>query len=87
MPIFLSLISLGCFAGAAASFQLYDGKHLELLILCGVILEAAASIVAAILRSAPKETPVDFEAGEVLFELKEINRRLVNIQLAVESSA
>jgi hypothetical protein len=36
MPMFLSLLSLGCFGGAAASFLRYDGKYFELLVLCAV---------------------------------------------------
>jgi len=34
MPMFLSLLSLGCFAGAGATFFRYDGRYFELLITC-----------------------------------------------------
>jgi hypothetical protein len=42
MPMFISLLSFGCFGGADASFLRYDGKYLELLILCAVILFSAS---------------------------------------------
>ena len=48
MPMFLSLLSLGCFGGAAASFLRYDGKYFELLVLCAVILFSTSEIVSAI---------------------------------------
>ena len=51
MPMFISLLSLGCFGcfgGAAASFTRYDGKYFELLVLCGVILFATSEIIGAI---------------------------------------
>jgi hypothetical protein len=49
-PHYLSVVALGCFAGAAWSYFQFGGRHLELLILCGVIHEAAAAIVVEIQR-------------------------------------
>jgi hypothetical protein len=48
MPMFISLLSLGCFGGAAASYTRYDGRYFELLVLCGVILFATSEITSAI---------------------------------------
>jgi hypothetical protein len=84
MPLFLSLLSFGCFAGAGISFFRYEGRNFDLLIICAVVLLAAAEIISAIrsigsgqLASAPQST-------EVLHELNEINGRLVKVQLAIE---
>jgi hypothetical protein len=50
MALFLSLLSLGCFAGAGTTFLRYDGRYFELLIMCGVVTMAAAEIISAFER-------------------------------------
>lgn len=84
MPLFLSLLSLGCFAGAGTTFFRYDGHYFELLILCGVVLLAASEIVSAIRSAKPGQPSADPQSAESLHELKEINDRLVKVQLAIE---
>jgi hypothetical protein len=82
MPLFLSLLSLGCFAGAGTTFFRYDGRYFELLIMCAIILLISSEIVSAIRSSG--QTTFDPQSADALHELKAINDRLVNVQLAVE---
>jgi hypothetical protein len=84
MPMFLSLLSLGCFAGAGATFFRYDGHYFELLITCAVVLLAAAEIVSSIRNARPEQASNGLEHAEVVRELREINNRLVKVQLAIE---
>ena len=84
MPLLLSLLSLGCFAGAGTTFFQYDGRYFELLIICGVILMAASEIVGAIWNARLGQPTADLQSAEALHELKEINDRLVKVQLAIE---
>ena len=89
MPFLLSFFALACFSGAYVSFQYFDAKYFELLILCGVILEVgatvAASIAKAVAASVTKPPLFDSQAVETLHELKEINQRLIRVQLAIEA--
>jgi hypothetical protein len=62
----------------------YDGHYFELLIICGVILLTASEIISALWSTRSASPPADFYSGEVLHELKEINNRLVNVQLAIQ---
>jgi len=83
--MFLSLLSLGCFAGAGATFFRYDGRYFELLITCAVVLLAAAEIISAIIRNArPGQVSAGPESADAVRELKEINDRLIKVQLAIE---
>jgi hypothetical protein len=83
MPMFISLLSFGCFAGAGATFFWHDGRYLELLVMCGVVLFAAAEIASAILTAQPRQAPADdMMSAEFLRELEKINDRLVKVQLA-----
>jgi hypothetical protein len=86
MPLFLSLLSLGCFAGAGTAFFRNDGRYFELLIICAVVLLAAAEIISAIRSTGSRQVASDPESaeGEAVHELKEINARLVKVQLAIE---
>ena len=83
MALFLSLLSFGCFAGAATTFR-YEGRYFELLIMCGVILMAASEIISAIRKAEPRQLSVDPQSTDTIHELKEINDRLVKVQLAIE---
>jgi hypothetical protein len=71
MAIFLSVLSVACFIGAAISFFRYEGKHFDLLILSGVIFLATAM--------------PSFEVDASLEELQSIDHHLTNIQAAIES--
>jgi hypothetical protein len=84
MALFLSLLSLGCFAGAGTTFFRYDGRYFELLIICAVVLLGAAEIISAIRNAGPRQASVDPQDVEALHELREINARLVKVQLAIE---
>jgi hypothetical protein len=84
MPMFLSLLSLGCFAGAGATFFRYDGRYFELLITCAVVLLAAAEIISAIRNARPGQASAGPESADAVRELKEVNDRLVKVQLAIE---
>jgi hypothetical protein len=84
MALFLSLLSFGCFAGAATTFFRYDGRYFELLIICGVVLLAASEIISAIRNAGPGQASVDPQSADTVHELKEINDRLVKVQLAIE---
>lgn len=84
MPLFLSLLSLGCFAGAGTTFFRYDGRYFELMIMCGVILLISSEIVGAIRNASSGQTTFDPQSADAVHELKAINDRLVNVQLAVE---
>jgi hypothetical protein len=84
MPMFLSLLSLGCFAGAGTTFFRYDGRYFELLIICAVVLLAAAEIISAIRSTGAGQPASDPQSEEAVHELKEINARLVKVQLAIE---
>lgn len=84
MALFLSLLSLGCFACAGTTFFRYDGRYFELLIMCAVVLLAAAEIISAIRNAGPRQASVDPENADAVYELKAINDRLVKVQLAVE---
>ena len=84
MPLVLSLLSLGCFAGAGATFFRYDGRYFELLITCAVVLLAAAEIISAIRNVRPAQASAGPESADAVRELKEINDRLVKVQLAIE---
>jgi len=84
MPLFLSLLSLGCFAGAGTTFFRYDGRYFEFLIICAVVLLAAAEIISAIRNAAPGRPSSDPQSAEAVHKLKEINARLVKVQLAIE---
>ena len=68
----MSLLSAACFIGALASFLRYDGKHFDLLILCGVILISGA---------APS-----FEVDTSIEALRSISDRLLNLQAVIEKS-
>jgi hypothetical protein len=82
MPLFFSLLSLGCFAGASVTFFRYDGRYFELLIICAVVLLAAAEIISAIRSTGSRQ--LTSSTTDDLLELKEINARLVKVQLAIE---
>jgi hypothetical protein len=82
MPLFLSLLSLGCFAGAGTTFFRYDGRYFELLIVCAVVLLVAAEIISAIRSTGSRQ--LTSSTTDDLLELKEINARLVKVQLAIE---
>jgi hypothetical protein len=84
MPLFLSLLSICCFAGAGTTFFRYDGRHFELLIVCGVVLLAAAEIIGAIRSFGSGQLASDPRSTDEVHELKEINARLVKLQLAIE---
>ena len=84
MALFLSLLSLGCFAGAGTTFFRYGGRYFELLIICAVVLLGAAEIISAIRNAAPGQPSIDPQSAEALHELKEINDRLVRVQLVIE---
>jgi hypothetical protein len=84
MALFLSLLSLGCFAGAGTTFLRYEGRHFELLIICGVMLMAASEIISAIRKAEPRQLSVDPQSADTIHELKQINDRLVKVQLAME---
>jgi hypothetical protein len=84
MALFLSLLSLGCFAGAGTTFFRYDGRYFELLIICAVVLLAASEIISAIWSARSGQPSADPQSAETLHELKEINDRLVKVQLAIE---
>jgi hypothetical protein len=84
MALFLSLLSLGCFTGAGASFFRYDGRYFDLLIICAVVLLAAAEIISAIRHAGPGQASADPQSADAIRELKEINDRLVKVQLAIE---
>jgi|NGEPerStandDraft_6_1074524.scaffolds.fasta_scaffold314076_1 hypothetical protein len=84
MALFLSLLSFGCFAGAGATFLQYDGRYFDLLIICAVVLLAAAEIISAIRNAGPGARSADLESADAVRELKEINDRLVKVQLAIE---
>lgn len=84
MALFLSLLSFGCFAGAATTFFRYDGHYFELLIMCGVVLLAASEIISAIRTARSEQPSTEPKNAESLHELKEINDRLVKVQLAIE---
>jgi hypothetical protein len=84
MPLFLSLLSLGCFAGAGTTFFRYDDRYFELLIICAVVLLGAAEIISAIRNAVPVGPSGYPQSAETLHELKEINNRLVRVQLAIE---
>jgi hypothetical protein len=86
MPLFLSLLSLGCFAGAGTTVFRYDGRYFELLIICAVVLLAAAEIIGAIRSTGSGQAASDPQSAEAetVHELKEINARLVKVQLAIE---
>jgi hypothetical protein len=81
MAMFLSLLSFGCFAGAGATFFQYDGRYFELLIICAVVLLAASEIISAIRNAGLGVPSADPDAVR---ELKEINDRLVKVQLGIE---
>jgi hypothetical protein len=68
--------------GAGTTFFRYDGRYFEVLIICAVVLLAAAEIVSAI-RSAGAGKLTSSTTDDLL-ELKEINARLVKVQLAIE---
>ena len=55
-----------------------------MLIMCAVVLMAAAEIISAIRKTEAKQLPFDFQSAEALHELKEVNARLVKVQLALE---
>ena len=84
MALFLSLLSLGCFAGAGTTFIRYDGRYFELLVICAVVLLAASEIISAIWSARSGPPSADPQSAETLHELKEINDRLVKVQLAIE---
>jgi hypothetical protein len=84
MALFLSLLSLGCFAGAGAAFFRYGGRYFELLTICAVVLLAAAEIINAIRNAGPGQPSADPQSADTIHELKEINDRLVKVQLAIE---
>jgi hypothetical protein len=71
MGIFLSILSVACFVGAAISFLRYDSKYFDLLVLSGVIFVGTAM--------------PSFEVDASLEELKSINHNLVHIQEAIEN--
>jgi hypothetical protein len=82
MPLFFSLLSFGCFAGAGTTFFRNDGGYFELLIICAVVLLAAAEIISAIRSTGSRQ--LTSSTADDLLELKEINARLVKVQLAIE---
>ena len=84
MALFLSLLSLGCFAGAGTTFFRYDGRYFELLIICAVVLLAASEIISAIWSTRSGQPSADPQSADAVHELKEINDRLVKVQLAIE---
>jgi hypothetical protein len=84
MALFLSLLSLGCFAGAGATFFQYDGRYFDLLIICAVVLLAASEIISAIRNAGLGAPSADPESADAVRELKEINDRLAKVQLAIE---
>ena len=84
MPLFLSLLSLGCFAGAGTTVFRYDGHYFELLIICAVVLLAAAEIIGAIRSAGSRQLASDPQSAEAVHELKEMIERLVKVQLAIE---
>jgi hypothetical protein len=71
MALFLSVLSIACFVGAAISFFRYDSKYFDLLVLSGVIFIGTAI--------------PSFEVDSSLEKLDSINRNLVNIQKAIEN--
>jgi hypothetical protein len=83
MAMLLSVLSLGCFAGAGTTLLQYHGRYFELLIVCAVVLLGASEIISAIHSSSSRQATIDPEP-EALHELKEINERLVRVQLAIE---
>ena len=84
MALLLSLLSIGCFAGAVTTFLRYDGRYFELLTICAVVLLAAAEIISAIRNAGPGQPSFHPQSAEDVHELKEINARLVKVQLAIE---
>ena len=84
MPMFLSLLSFGCFAGAGASFFRHEGRYFELLILCAVVLLIASEIVSAIRGASTGQLSLDSLGADALYELKAINDRLDKVKLAIE---
>ncbi|WFU37336.1 hypothetical protein QA640_22860 [Bradyrhizobium sp. CB82] len=84
MALFLSVLSLGCFAGAGTTFFRYDGRYFELLITCAVVLLAAAEIISAVRNAGPGQASADPESADAVRELKEISGRLVKVHLAIE---
>lgn len=84
MALLLNLLSMGCFAGAGTTFFRYDGRYFELLIMCGVVLLASSEIISAIWSARSGQRSVDLQSVETLHELKEINDRLVKVQLAIQ---
>ena len=71
MALFLSVLSIACFIGAAISFLRYDSKYFDLLVLSGVIFVGTAI--------------PSFEVDASLEKLESINHNLVNIQTAIEN--
>jgi hypothetical protein len=71
MALFLSVLSIACFAGAAISFFRYDSKYFDLLVLSGVIFMGTAI--------------PSFEVDSSLEKLDSINHNLVSIQKAIEN--
>jgi hypothetical protein len=71
MPILLSELSAACFMAAAISFQRYDSKYFDLLVLSGVIFLGTAI--------------PSFEVDASIEELKSINHRLLDVQTAIEN--
>jgi hypothetical protein len=71
MALFLSVLSIACFVGAAISFFRYDSKYFDLLVLSGVIFIGTAI--------------PSFEVDSSLEKLDSINRNLVNVQKAIEN--
>jgi hypothetical protein len=84
MPLFFSLLSFGCFAGAGTTFFRYDGRYFELLTICAVVLLAAAEIISAIRTNGLGQHTSEQQGTDDVLELKEINSRLVKVQLAIE---
>ncbi|MCP4616748.1 MAG: hypothetical protein GY844_09940 [Bradyrhizobium sp.] len=72
MAIFLSILTAACFAAAAISYVHYDSKYFDLLILSGVIFLGTAI--------------PSFEIDASLEELKSINRHLLDVKAAIEST-
>jgi hypothetical protein len=70
LAIFLSVLSVACFAGSVISRRYYDSRHFDLLILSAVIFLSAAI--------------PSFGVDTSLEELKSVNQNLLNIQAAIE---
>jgi hypothetical protein len=80
VALFLSLLSFSCFAGAGTTFFRYDGRYFELLIICAVVLLAAAEIISAIRSTGARQVTSDPQSTDGVLELKEINARLERVE-------